>query len=79
MQPPEGEREIKAVLLCVACDIPTSRKVGGFLGHGALKGCSHCLKSFPTVIFGEKSDYSGFNRISWEPLNIVNKECHGNM
>lgn len=79
MQTPEGEKEIKAVLLCVACDTPASRKIGGFMGHAALKGCSRCLKSFPTKNFGEKSDYSGFNRSLDLLLSIVNRGCRGNM
>lgn len=77
MQTPEGEKDIKAVLLCVACDIPASRKVGGFLGHGALKGCSRCLKSFPTEKFGEKSDYSGFDRSSWDPRSLEKHRQQG--
>lgn len=37
----EGETHIiRCLLLCVACDIPASRKVCGFLGHMANFGCS---------------------------------------
>lgn len=56
---------VRAALICVACDIPAARKVCGFVGHQAHRGCSRCLKSFPTENFGEKADYSGFNRDSW--------------
>lgn len=49
---------VRAALICVACDIPAARKVCGFVGHQAYRGCSKCLKGFPT-------DYSGFNRDSW--------------
>ena len=35
------------------------------MGHAALKGCSRCLKSFPTESLGQKPDYSGFNRSGW--------------
>ena len=36
------------------CD---ARKVCGFLAHNAYRGCSRCL-SFPTIMFGEKTDYT---------------------
>ena len=39
--------QVRCALLCVACDIPASRKVCGFLGHSADIGCSKCLKRFP--------------------------------
>ena len=38
---------VRCALLCVACDIPASRKVCGFLGHSAFRGYSKCLKEFP--------------------------------
>ena len=50
-------------LICVACDLPASKKVAGFLGHTANFGCSRCLKEFPGKV-GEK-DYSGFDRTLW--------------
>ena len=55
---------VKCVLLCVACDMPTSRKVSGFLAHNAKLAYIRCLKIFPGG-FGEKRDYSGFNRSQW--------------
>ena len=61
----EGKHVIHAALLCNSSDIPATRKIGGFVGHGALKGCSRCLKSFKTSTFGDKADYSGFNYVSW--------------
>ena len=57
------------VRLCVgwiSSDIPATRKLCGFLGHSARLGCNKCLKSFPTARFGEKPDFSGFNREDWE-------------
>ena len=30
-------------------------------------GCSKCFKEFPRASFGEKPDFSGFDRDSWEP------------
>ena len=56
-------------LLCIACDVPAARKVSGFVGPMALRGCSKCLLPFPTEKFGDKADYSNFNRLEWEPRN----------
>ena len=70
MQTAQDICEVKAMLICAACDIPASRKLGGFLGHAAEKGCSRCLKSFPTERFGDKRDYSGFDRSQW-PERLV--------
>lgn len=58
---------VRAALLCCSCDVPASRKVCGFVGHGACKGCSKCLLSFPTRSFGEKADYSNFDKSQWKP------------
>lgn len=57
--------KFRAALLCVSADIPAARKLCGFKGHSAYLGCSRCLKVFPGG-FGEKKDYSGFDRESWE-------------
>lgn len=66
---------VRAALICTACDIPASRKVSGFMGHNAVKACSRCLKSFPTASFGEKPDYTGFDRTAWPPhSNDVQRE-----
>ena len=56
----------RAALLCISADIPAARKLCGFKGHGAHLGCSRCLKVFPGG-FGEKRDYSGFDRETWQP------------
>lgn len=66
MQTNEGvEVLVRAALLCVACDIPAARKTCGFVGHSAYHGCSKCLVKFPTTLFGEKADYSNFNKSEW--------------
>lgn len=57
---------VHAALLCASSDIPATRKLGGFVGHHATKGCSKCLLSFPTENFGEKPDHSNFNHSEWE-------------
>ena len=56
---------VRAALVCIACDLPASKKVAGFLGHTARLGCSKCLKVFSGG-FGN-TDYSGFNRALWPP------------
>ncbi|XP_035665651.1 uncharacterized protein LOC118408900 [Branchiostoma floridae] len=53
------KQRYRAALLCLACDIPAARKVAGFYGHMATKGCSKCLKSF-TRDCNNRVDYSGF-------------------
>ena len=74
---PDGTN-IRAALLCCTADVPAQRKLCGFLGHSANLGCSKCLKSFPRN-FGEKNDYSGFDRDLWpkrfyhDHLNAVKK------
>ena len=59
----------KACLLCVACDIPASRKVCGFTGHNSAHGCNKCTKTFVTGNIGGQTDYSGFE--SCPSRNIV--------
>ena len=54
----------RAAVLCTSSDIPASRKLCGMKGHSATLGCSKCLKKFPGS-FGEKRDYSGFDRERW--------------
>ena len=61
---------IRAALVAVVCDIPACRKVCGFTGFQAKLGCSKCLKIFPSGSFGEKLDYSGFDRSVW-PLRTL--------
>lgn len=56
---------IRAVISCVMCDLPATRKVCGFSSYNALQGCSKCLKQFPTAYFGAKPDYSGYDCENW--------------
>ena len=37
---------VVAALLCVAADIPTTRKACGFVEHSANRTCSKCFKLF---------------------------------
>ena len=56
---------IKAALLCCSSDIPAARKLCGFIGHSANRGCSHCYTFFPGG-FGEKKDYTNLDRESFQ-------------
>ena len=77
MTTPDGVKTICAALLCTAADIPATRKVCGFVGHGALKACSRCLKSFPTTEFGTKPDYSDFQRNTWPKRDLNDHRTQG--
>lgn len=57
---------IRAALLCIASDIPATRKICGFTGHNSTMGCSKCLKQFDVHV-GAPSNYSGYNRSTWTP------------
>ena len=56
---------VRAMINLVVCDIPATRKVLALPGHAAKLGCSKCLKCFEVANFGEKPDYSGFDRSTW--------------
>ena len=56
----------RAPVISISSDVPATRKICGLKSHSALLGCSRCLKKFPGG-FGEKRDYSGFDRNSWNP------------
>lgn len=58
----------RTAVLCNSSDIPATRKVGGFVGHSARKGCSRCLKNFPVSSFG---DYSGFDTTTWPRRSLA--------
>ena len=77
MNTPDGVKSVRAALLCTASDIPATRKLGGFVGHGSLKGCSRCLKNFPTAHFGEKPDYRGFDRSCWPKRCLGDHKLQG--
>ena len=77
MATPYGLKTIRAALLCTAADIPATRKLNGFVGHGAFKGCSRCLKSFSTTEFGAKPDYSGFQRDTWPRRDLNEHQTQG--
>ena len=60
--PQSGTIKIRCILLGVCCDLPAGRKVCGFVGHNANKGCTKCYSTFSEG-FG-KSNFSNFNRDS---------------
>ena len=62
---------VRAMLVCMSCDLPATRKVCGFQNFNVRLGCSKCLKEFPTVNFGEKPNYGGFKCEKW-PLRDIN-------
>ena len=58
---------IRVVLMCVACDIPATRKVCRFLGHRATLGCNKWLKAFQQMQESGSlwTNYAGFERSEW--------------
>ena len=66
---PKFRLNFKIALMCVACDIPAARKCCGFKGHTANYGCSRCKKHFPGG-FGERKDFSGFDRHDWPQRDL---------
>ena len=64
-----GVTPIRCALTCITCDLPATRKICGFTSVSSLHGCSKCTKEFPCAHFGEKPDYSGYNRDQWTPRN----------
>ena len=69
------QQQYGQVLSCIVCDIPATRKVCGFWKN-ALKGCSKCLKEFPTARFGAKPDYSGFDCENWPVRKLSEHKKH---
>ena len=69
-----GRLFCRAVLICVSCDLPATRKVCGFLSHNATRGCSKCTKKFqePNASFNSKPNYSGFECEDW-PIRRISE------
>ena len=72
-----NKRFVRAALVCVSCDVPASRKVGGLVGFSALKGCSRCLKEFNRSHFNEKADYGGFDVDCWPKRSHIEQKEQG--
>ena len=60
-----GFTTIRSVIGCVACDLPATRKVCGFVNFNGNYGCSKCKKNFITSIFGNKPSYGGYDCDNW--------------
>ena len=58
---------IRCALMCVSCNLPATHKLCGFTSYSSTQGCSKCMKKFTSESFGEKVDYSGYNRDTWPP------------
>ena len=68
----------RSAVLLASADLPAVRKLCGFKGHSAHRGCSKCFKYFPGS-FGEKTDYSGFDRNMWPPRHNSSHRLHAEM
>ena len=68
----------RGALLLASADLPAIRKLCGFKGYSAHRGCSKCFKYFPGS-FKEKTDYSGFDRDTWPPRHISSHRRHAEM
>jgi len=58
---------VRCALTCISCDLPATRKLCGFVSYSASRGCSKCQKEFPCKQFGDKPNYSGYERCEWLP------------
>ena len=65
-----GSVIVKLALTGMSCDIPAVRKVCGFTSYSGILGCSKCLYKFKSSSFGQKLDYSGYDRQKW-PLRTL--------
>lgn len=66
---------IRAVIGCVTCDIPASRKMCGFLSHAANMGCNKCTKEFPSTGPGSRN-FAGFDRENWTMRSVESHKEH---
>ena len=68
---------VKLALKGISCDLPAVRKVCGFSSFSAILGCSKCLYKFKSSSFGQKLDYSGFDRHklhNWPPRTLAEQK-----
>ena len=68
----------RGALILASADLPAVRKLCGFKGHSAHRGCSKCFKFFPGS-FKDKTDYSGFDRDLWPPRHNDSHRIHAEM
>ena len=64
-----------AAVISMSSHVPATRKICGFKGHSAIRGCSRCLKEFPGSL--EKREIilglTGIHRSLAQIKNIVDK------
>lgn len=77
-QPEFNSTEYRGALILASADLPAVRKLCGFKGHSAHRGCSKCFKFFPGS-FKDKTDYSGFDRDLWPPRHNDSHRIHAEM
>ena len=65
--------QVRGCLIGVVCGTPATRNVCGYTSSST-HGCLKCLKTFSCSAFGEKLDYSGFDRHNW-PLRTFDQHC----
>ena len=63
----------RCAVLCVACDIPASRKVGVVLAHSGRKGCNKCLVDFPSM-FSSEADRNSILNVGPARENDIHRE-----
>ena len=63
MKLPKGLKTVRAVFLCIGCDIPAGKKVCGFKEFGTTRGSNRCFKKFEGDGFNES--YADFDGRSW--------------
>ena len=70
--PSAGTVNVRAALLCIACDMPATRKVLGFSSFNSPHGCSKCQHFFPYMNEHSKHDFSDFDYKKWMPRTVEN-------
>lgn len=72
-----GMTTIRAILTCITCDLPATGKACGFANFNSLRGCSKCVKEFPTGRFGEKPDYTSYDYRNWVAREATTQKMKG--
>ena len=61
---------MRTILACIACHLPSNRKVCGFWIFNATFGSLKCVKEFVTSAFGSKPLYGAFDCKKWTAQDI---------
>ena len=72
---------VRAAVTCCTCDIPATRKLCGFVGHCATRGCSKCSKEFKYDKDSNKMNFSGYNKEEWpiRDLSVHHQQCENHL